>query len=81
MFAAMFTGFGLDWTGTVTVCSLLTPAFLLTLFFALLLSFPVAKRVEPKNDTLTLVGSLGLLVLCMFNLSAGTFNPFIYFQF
>ena len=81
MFSAMFTGFGLDWAGTVTVCSLLTPAFLLTLFFALLLSFPVAKRVEPKNDTLTLVGSLGLLVLCMFNLSAGTFNPFIYFQF
>ena len=81
MFAAMFTGFGLDWTGTVTVCSLLTPAFLLTLFFALLLSFPVAKRVEPKNDTLTLAGSLILLVLCMFNLSAGTFNPFIYFQF
>ena len=81
MFAAMFTGFGLDWTGTVTVCSLLTPAFLLTLFFALLLSFPVAKRAEPQNDILTLVGSLGLLVLCMFNLSAGTFNPFIYFQF
>ena len=81
MFAAMFTGFGLDWMGTVTVCSLLTPAFLLTLFFALLLSFPVAKRVEPKNDTLTLAGSLILLVLCMFNLSAGTFNPFIYFQF
>ena len=29
----------------------------------------------------TLFGALGLLVLCMFNLSAGTFNPFIYFRF
>ena len=54
---------------------------MLTLFFALLLSFPVAKRVQPQNDTVTLIGVLGLLVLCMFNLSAGTFNPFIYFRF
>ena len=81
MFAAMFTGVGLDWTGTVTVCSLLTPVFFLTLVFALLLSFPVAKRIQPKNDTATLIGALVLLVLCMFNLSAGTFNPFIYFRF
>ena len=55
--------------------------FLLTLVFALLLSFPVAKRIQPKNDSITLIGALGLLVLCMFNLSAGTFNPFIYFRF
>ena len=81
MFAAMFTGVGLNWTGTATVCSLLTPVFLLTLVFALLLSFPVAKRIQPKNDSITLIGALVLLVLCMFNLSAGTFNPFIYFRF
>ena len=81
MFAAMFTGVGLNWTGTATVYSLLTPLFLLTLVFALLLSFPVAKRIQPKNDSITLIGALGLLVLCMFNLSAGTFNPFIYFRF
>lgn len=81
MFTAMFTGVGLNWTGTATVCSLLTPVFLLTLVFALLLSFPVAKRIQPKNDTATLIGALVLLVLCMFNLSAGTFNPFIYFRF
>ena len=81
MFAAMFTGVGLNWAGTATVCALLTPTFLLTLAFALLLSFPAAKRIQPKNDMVTLFGALGPLVLCMFNLSAGTFNPFIYFRF
>ena len=81
MFAAMFTGVGLEWAGTAAVCARLTPVFLLTLAFALALSFPVSKRFQPKNDTVTLAGALVLLVLCMFNLSAGTFNPFIYFRF
>lgn len=81
MFAAMFTGVGLEWTGTMTVCSFLTPAFLLALILAVLLSFPTAKRLQPKNEAITLAGAMALLVLCMLNLSAGTFNPFIYFQF
>ena len=81
MFAAMFTGVGLEWAGTAAVCARLTPVFLLTLAFALALSFPVSKRFQPKNDTVTFAGALVLLVLCMFNLSAGTFNPFIYFRF
>ena len=81
MFAAMFTGIGLGWTGTATVCALLTPAFMLTFVLALVLCVPTAKRLLIKNETVTLVGSLALLALCMLNLSAGTFNPFIYFQF
>lgn len=81
MFAAMFTGVGLEWAGTMTACSFLTPAFLLALILAVLLSFPTAKRLQPKNEAITLAGAMALLVLCMLNLSAGTFNPFIYFQF
>ena len=81
MFAAMFTGIGLEWAGTAAVCARLTPVFLLTLAFALALSYRVPRRSQPKNDTVTLAGALVLLVLCMFNLSAGTFNPFIYFRF
>ncbi len=81
MFAAMFTGVGLDWTGTMTICSLFTTAFLLSLILALFLSFPVAKRLQPKNESIAFAGAMVLLVLCMLNLSAGTFNPFIYFQF
>ena len=81
MFAAMFTGIGLGYAGTSTVCALLTPAFVVTFVLALVLSAPLAKKLTPKNDAWTLVGALALLVLCMLNLSAGTFNPFIYFQF
>lgn len=67
--------------GLPAVCALLTPAFVLTLALALLLSFPVAARLRPKNDGWTLAGAFALLVLCMLDLSAGTFNPFIYFRF
>lgn len=81
MFSAMFTGVGLNWAGTAAVCALLTPSFLLCLLVSLLLSAPVAKRLEPKREWMTLAGSLVLLVLCMLDLSAGTFNPFIYFRF
>ncbi|MFR3786943.1 MBOAT family O-acyltransferase [Agathobaculum desmolans] len=81
MFFAMFTGVGLNWAGTAAVCALLTPSFLLCLLVSLLLSAPVAKRLEPKREWITLAGSLVLLVLCMLDLSAGTFNPFIYFRF
>lgn len=81
MFSAMFTGVGLNWAGTAAVCALLTPSFLLCLLVSLLLSAPVAKRLEPKREWITLAGSLVLLVLCMLDLSAGTFNPFIYFRF
>lgn len=81
MFAAMFTGMGLDWLGTVTVCSLLTPAFVIAFILALILSFPVSKNIKCKENGFAMVGALGLLILCMLNLSAGTFNPFIYFRF
>lgn len=81
MFSAMFTGVGLNWAGTAAVCALLTPSFLLCLLVSLLLSAPAAKRLEPKREWMTLAGSLVLLVLCMLDLSAGTFNPFIYFRF
>ncbi len=78
---AMFTGFGSGLEGTYTVCALLTPAFVLTFILGLLLSFPVAKRLEPKKDSFTLVGTLLLFAICLLNLSSGGFNPFIYFRF
>lgn len=81
MFAAMFTGFGVHWLGTAAVCAFLTPAFLVTFVLALLLCFPVAKRLEPKREEITFVGALALFALCILNLSSGGFNPFIYFRF
>ncbi len=77
----MFTGFGSGFEGTYTVCSMLTPAFVLTLVLGLLLSFPVAKRLKPEKDGLAFCGTLVLFAICVLNLSSGGFNPFIYFRF
>ena len=76
MYAAMFSG-----VGTAAVWAKFTPAFALTLCLALLLCTPVAREHTPKRESVTFIGSLGLLLLCMMYLAAGSFNPFIYFRF
>ena len=81
MYAAMFSGVGLHWLGTAAVWAKFTPAFALTLCLALLLCTPVAREHTPKRESVTFIGSLGLLLLCMMYLAAGSFNPFIYFRF
>ena len=81
MYAAMFSGVGLHWLGTAAVWAKFTPAFALTLCLALFLCTPVAREHTPKRESVTFIGSLGLLLLCMMYLAAGSFNPFIYFRF
>ena len=81
MYAAMFSGIGLHWLGTAAVWAKFTPAFALTLCLALLLCTPVAREHTPKRESVTFIGSLALLLLCMMYLAAGSFNPFIYFRF
>ena len=75
MYAAMFSGIGLHWLGTAAVWAKFTPVFALTL------CTPVAREHTPKRESVTFIGSLGLLLLCMMYLAAGSFNPFIYFRF
>lgn len=56
----------------------LTPLFVFTLCCA------AAEKVNRQTTgmvVLSYVCSLILLILCMMNLSAGTYNPFIYFRF
>lgn len=81
MLAAMFTSFGAGAMGLMTACSFLSPAFVTTLILSVILCFPVAKYLPLKWEKTRMAGALALLVLCMLNLSAGSFNPFIYFRF
>ena len=81
MFSAMFAGFALPLAGIETVYSLFSPVFVISLIFAFLLCFPIKNRIILKSDTLSLAGALTLLLLCILNLSSGSFNPFIYFRF
>ncbi len=62
----------------------LTPLFFVTLLCAIIGSLPLAQRINQDSRVRKTAGflySLVLLVLCMLNLSAGTYNPFIYFRF
>ncbi len=67
----------------------LTPLFLVTVIVAVFFSFPVKSLLEQKlpSDSaqtvqiISYVVSVGLLVLCLLYLSAGTYSPFIYLNF
>lgn len=69
----------------------LTPLLLVTLACAAAGSMPVAEGLknwmgqkEARSKVWESAGflySLALLILCLLNLSAGTYNPFIYFRF
>ena len=62
----------------------LTPMFVLMAIMAIIGSTPLAKKIASRLEKqtkvfvpLSLIGSLLLLVLCLLNLSGGTYNPFI----
>lgn len=69
-----------------------TPHFIFILIIGAIGAFPWKRYIETKMldysvmiqngiKTITYMGSLALLILCVLNLSSGTYNPFIYFRF
>ena len=84
----MFTGFNFDYVHMSMAMQWLTPMFCLMFLMAIIGATPLAKtianRLEEKKGSFTVIsfmGSLALLVVCILNLSGGTYNPFIYFRF
>ena len=80
---AMFTGFSLGSLAMSTAVSQLTPLYLTTLAAAVLGSTPVLNRIKVWKhwEMAAYMGSLLVLLLCIFSLAGNTYNPFIYFQF
>lgn len=80
----MFTGFHFadaSWNQFLTI---LSPWMICIGFTGILLALPVrrwAKRALSKHQGICNAASLALFALCVLNLSAATFNPFIYFRF
>ena len=80
----MFTGFHFadaSWNQFLTI---LSPWMICIGFAGILLALPVrrwAKRALSKHQGICNAASLALFALCVLNLSAATFNPFIYFRF
>ena len=83
---AMFTGFRLSPGGTVLLYSLLDAKTVFMFILGGLLSVPAAKRLGERLDAKRFEGVANLLylllfVLCVTQLAAGGFAPFIYSQF
>ena len=88
---SMFTG-GITAEGTLLLHGLLNPAAVTVLLISVLCAGGVSARMRSVGETLQARSPavmlsannllhLGLLVLSVFSLSRGGFNPFIYFQF
>ena len=81
--AAMFTGFHAEPSELMMIAKLLTPYHVVCILAAVLLSAPVSvwlkKRI--KHQAVLYAASVVLLVFCMMNLAASSYNPFIYFRF
>lgn len=69
--------------GTMEALSVLNPLFIITLILAVVFSMPVSKLI--KNKKMKFYGGLAvsllLYLLCILEIAAGSYNPFIYFRF
>lgn len=85
----MFTGFKHTAEASAMLINTLNPLYITVFIFAVVLSTPVyricEKKLCDKNavafDIVSYIVSVGLLILCILNLSASSYNPFIYFRF
>ena len=83
----MYTGFHFESEIGALLLQQLTPTILVALAVGILFSQPVGKWIHNRLETLSYgpvllyAASLLALLLCLLNLSATTFDPFIYFRF
>jgi alginate O-acetyltransferase complex protein AlgI len=82
-FIANMFAFNATHKGVMTAVSVMSPLFIITTFIAVAACTPVLKRL-PENKVTRYAGmaaSVVLYLLCIMELAAGSYNPFIYFRF
>ena len=72
--------------GSMTAASVLSPLFVVTAIVAVIAATPVInvfKNINAKaaGRYVAMAATLILYVLCIFEVAAGSYNPFIYFRF
>lgn len=75
--------FGRTQVGFMTAASVMSPLFVITMVIAAVACTPVVKLV-PENKAMRTAGrvcSFVLYLLCIMEIAAGSYNPFIYFRF
>lgn len=79
----MFTGLHFERQAVSFAQCQMTPLTLTVFAAAVICACPVTERVRriPHYDRLALLAAVLGLFFCMMELSSGTYNPFIYFQF
>lgn len=69
--------------GTMTALSVMSPLFIITAIIAVLACTPFLKKL--RSCALTQYGAMAatiiLYLLCIMEIAAGSYNPFIYFRF
>jgi len=80
---AMLTGFCADAAELVLIAKLLTPYNLVCILAAFVLSAPISRWLAARirHQMVVYAASMLLLILCIMNLAANSYNPFIYFRF
>lgn len=83
MIQKMFTGFSFAFEQKALMLSVCSPVLFAGLAAAAIGSTPLWKKIPWNGRLLPLsyAGSYALLLVCILALSAGTYNPFIYFRF
>lgn len=84
MIDQMFTGFHFDLNSMALFYSLCSPVLIAGIVAGILGSAPLWKQVNFDAFpmvALSYLGGYALLIICLLALSAGTYNPFIYFRF
>lgn len=79
---SMFS-FGATAAGTMTAASVMSPLFIITTIIAMVACAPVLKGL-PDNRATQIAGKAAtviLYLLCIMEIAAGSYNPFIYFRF
>ena len=83
----MYGGFHFDAEAMALFFRQMTPDLLAAMAAGILFSQPVGPKLKKRiqewtyGESVLYMGSLLLLIFCLLNLSAATFNPFIYFRF
>ncbi len=87
IYSQMFTGFAGTLQSGALLRTLLTPLNLAALAVCICGCLPIVPAIRAKArerriwEPLSYVCALGLLLLCILDLSGSAFNPFIYFRF
>ncbi len=69
--------------GFMTASSVMSPLFIITMMIAAAASTPILRMVPQRKASLAVgrVCTIILYLLCIMEIAAGSYNPFIYFRF